>query len=157
VKILVACLAGITAMGAVSSTASAAPIRVLYAPSESDDPFYRSGIAAALPPGSVVDYYDARASTPDSSLLASYDAVHTWPSLGYQDSVEFGNRLADFVDLGWTVVLGARYRGLPGTIQVSGMGAARVMFSSAASANGRWITWTSSLWCNREGESAAAS
>jgi len=82
-------------------------VRVLYAPSEADDPAYRAGIAAWLPAGSVVDYYDARNGTPDAATLASYTAVHVWTNYALSDKITFGNRLADYVDGGGRVVLGA--------------------------------------------------
>lgn len=83
------------------------PVRVLYAPSEADDPAYRAMVAAALPAGSVVDYFDANTSTPSATLLATYDAVHTWANYAYNNNVLFGDNLADFVDAGGRVVLGA--------------------------------------------------
>jgi len=85
----------------------ATAVRVLYAPSEADDPAYRSLIVAALPAGSVVDYYDARNGTPDASLLATYNAVHVWANYAFLSPEQFGDRLADYVDQGGTVVLGA--------------------------------------------------
>jgi len=82
-------------------------VRVLYCPSEADDPAYRAGIAAALPAGSVVDYFDARNATPDATLLSTYNAVHTWANYAYFNNVAMGDALADFVDAGGRVVLGA--------------------------------------------------
>ena len=81
--------------------------RMLYAPSEADDPAYRALIAAAIGGGAVVDYYDARNGTPDATLLSQYDCVHTWANYAYFDNVGFGDNLADFVDNGGTVILGA--------------------------------------------------
>jgi hypothetical protein len=77
---------------------------ILYAPSEADDPGFRAAVAAVF--GDTVDYFDARAATPDPALLASYDCVYTWTNYAYADSAAFGNNLADAVDLGATVVLG---------------------------------------------------
>jgi len=82
-------------------------VRVLYAPSEADDPAYRAGVAASLPAGSVVDYYDARNGTPDATLLSTYNAVHTWANYAYFSATGMGDALADFVDGGGRVVLGA--------------------------------------------------
>jgi len=79
--------------------------RLLYAPSESDDAGYRSQMAEEV--GGTCDYYDARFGTPDAALLASYDGVMTWANYLYFDNVGFGNNLADFVDQGGHVVLGA--------------------------------------------------
>ena len=42
--------------------------RILYAPSEADDPALRAAIAAAS--GGIVDYYDASAGTPDAAEAA---------------------------------------------------------------------------------------
>jgi len=79
--------------------------RVLYGPSEGDDPGYRAQIAATA--GGVCDYYDARYGTPDAALLDSYDCVHVWANYAFADNVGYGNNLADFVDRGGHVVLGA--------------------------------------------------
>lgn len=84
-------------------------VRVLYCPSEADDPGYRALVVAALPAGSVVDYYDARNGTPDATLLSTYNAVHTWANYAYNNNVLMGDNLADFIDADAThrVVLGA--------------------------------------------------
>jgi hypothetical protein len=79
--------------------------RVLYAPSESDDAAYRAAIAAQV--GGTCDYFDARYATPSASQLAAYDCAMTWANYGYFDNVGFGNNLADFVDAGGHVILGA--------------------------------------------------
>jgi hypothetical protein len=78
---------------------------VLYAPSEADDAGYRAGIAAAV--GGTCDYYDARAGVPTLDFLLTYTCVHTWANFAYFDNVAYGNVLADFVDAGGNVVLGA--------------------------------------------------
>ncbi len=83
---------------------AAAVPRMLYAPSEADDPAYRAAIAAIT--GGVVDYFDATADTPTPELLATYDCVYTWASFPYADKVLFGDRLADYVDAGGRVILG---------------------------------------------------
>jgi len=79
--------------------------RVLYAPSERDDPAYRARIAARI--GGTCDYFDARVATPDSALLSQYEGVMTWADYPYLDNVGLGNNLADFADRGGQVVLGA--------------------------------------------------
>jgi hypothetical protein len=78
---------------------------ILYAPSEADDAAFRAAIAAAC--GATVDYYDARVGTPDAATLAAYDCVLTWANFAYANNVLFGDNLADFVDAGGSVVLGA--------------------------------------------------
>jgi hypothetical protein len=78
--------------------------RMLYAPSEADDPAYRAAIAALT--GGTVDYFDARAGTPDAALLSGYDCVYTWANYPYADRDLFGDRLADYVDAGGKAVLG---------------------------------------------------
>lgn len=78
---------------------------ILYAPSEADDPALRTAIAAIT--GGTVDYYDAISGTPDVALLQSYDCVYTWANSSYADNVTFGNNLADAVDAGTVVILGA--------------------------------------------------
>lgn len=89
----------------LTSPEGAAYGRGLYAPSESDDPGLRSLIAAQK--GSPVDYFDARAATPTAAQLAAYAYVFTWANYAYSNNVLFGDRLADFVDGGGCVVLGA--------------------------------------------------
>jgi len=79
--------------------------RVLYAPSESDDRGYRAQISAQI--GGTCDYFDARVATPSPTQLLNYDGVMTWANYYYFDNVGFGNALADFVDRGGRVVLGA--------------------------------------------------
>jgi hypothetical protein len=78
---------------------------ILYAPSEADDAAFRAAIAAAC--GCTVDYYDARAGTPDAALLSNYSCVMVWANFAFADNVLYGNNLADFVDAGGHVVLGA--------------------------------------------------
>lgn len=80
---------------------------VLYAPSESDDPVFRADLAAALGGAAVADYFDASLATPDAALLETYDCVMTWTDFAYADAELFGDRLADYVDQGGTVILGA--------------------------------------------------
>lgn len=80
-------------------------LSILYAPSEADDAGYRAAIAAIT--AGTVDYFDASTGTPDASLLSNYDCVHTWANFAYADNVGFGDNLADFVDTGGTVTLGA--------------------------------------------------
>ena len=79
--------------------------RVLYAPSESDDAGYRAQMAAQL--GGTCDFFDARVATPSLSQLEGYDCVLTWANYLYFDNVGFGNNLADYVDAGGHVILGA--------------------------------------------------
>jgi hypothetical protein len=76
--------------------------RGLYCPSEADDPTFRSQIAAAT--GGTWDYFDATAGVPS---FAGYNCVMTWVNFAMFDAVAMGNALADFVDAGGTVVLGA--------------------------------------------------
>lgn len=77
---------------------------ILYAPGDADNPTYRAAISGVSQ--GPVSYYDARSGTPGAALLATYDAVHTWPWSSYSDLNLMGNRLADFVDAGGRVVLG---------------------------------------------------
>jgi len=78
---------------------------ILYAPSQSDDATFRAAVAAIT--GGVVDYFDAASATPDPSLLATYDCVYVWVDTSLSDRVLYGDRLADYVDAGGRVVLGA--------------------------------------------------
>jgi hypothetical protein len=78
---------------------------ILYAPSEADDPAFRAAISAFT--GGTVDYFDASTGTPDVTLLQSYDCVYTWANYAFLDPTSFGNNLADAVDAGTVVILGA--------------------------------------------------
>jgi hypothetical protein len=79
--------------------------RVLYAPSEGDDPAFRNAIATAI--GGTCDYFDAISGTPDTALLSGYYCVMTWANFAYADRDLYGDNLAAFVDVGGSVVLGA--------------------------------------------------
>ena len=94
----------VAALGGLTPVWAGGP-RLLYAPAESDDPTYRNLIAEHI--GGTCDYFDARSGTPEPSVLAEYDCVHTWSSQPYNDPVRFGDRLADYADAGGTVILGA--------------------------------------------------
>lgn len=78
---------------------------ILYAPSQADDATFRAAVAAIT--GGAVDYFDAAAATPDPTLLAQYDCVYVWVDVGLSDNVLYGDRLANYVDAGGRVVLGA--------------------------------------------------
>ncbi|MEM7306366.1 MAG: hypothetical protein AAF682_06840 [Planctomycetota bacterium] len=98
--------------------------KILYAPSELDDPFYRAAISTAAG-GATVDYFDARVATPDVPTLLQYDAVHTWSNFTYSNPVAFGDNLANYADSGGNVVLGVfctytNGNSLDGTIMTSG-------------------------------------
>jgi hypothetical protein len=80
--------------------------RILYAPSEADDPAFRAAISAAAG-GATVDYFDASASTPRLVILADYDAIHTWANFAYHNNVKFGDNLAVAADNERHVILGA--------------------------------------------------
>ena len=80
------------------------PVKILYAPSDADDPAYRAAIGLAA--AGTVDYFDARVATPSVATLLQYDAVYTWADFAYQDPVGFGNNLASYNDNGGNVVLG---------------------------------------------------
>lgn len=93
---------------------SCAPIRILYAPADSDDMVFRMAIAAIT--GGPVDYADGGSMTPTLMMLeASADCVFTHPNYTYVDPLGFGNTLAGFVDGGGNVVLGIATDFLPPT------------------------------------------
>ncbi|MFN0057794.1 MAG: hypothetical protein ACKVX7_04990 [Planctomycetota bacterium] len=79
---------------------------ILYAPSEGDDPAYRAAISAAAG-GATVDYFNATAATPDLATLNMYSAVLVWANFAFADAVTYGDNLADYVDGGGQVILGA--------------------------------------------------
>jgi hypothetical protein len=78
---------------------------MLYAPSESDDPAYRAAIAQVM--GGTCDYFNASTGTPSLALLSTYDCVYVWANYAFFDYIGYGNVLADYVDGGGTVILGA--------------------------------------------------
>jgi hypothetical protein len=78
---------------------------LLYAPSWSDNPTFRAELEALI--GPPVDFWDAyHSGTPTVEYLSTYAAVFTWANYPYADPVGFGNNLADYVDMGGTVILG---------------------------------------------------
>jgi flagellar hook capping protein FlgD len=93
-----------TDTGLLAVRPAVAPVKILYAPSEADDPAFRAAVAAIT--GGVVDYFDARVGTPTAGVLAGYNCVYTLADASYNDRVTFGDRLADFVDAGGKVILG---------------------------------------------------
>jgi hypothetical protein len=79
--------------------------RMLYGPSESDDATWRTQAATQV--GGTCDYFDARYATPSVSFLSGYDCVIVWANYAFFNNVEYGNNLADYVDAGGHVILGA--------------------------------------------------
>lgn len=77
----------------------------LIAPSDPDNASFRGQVAGFL--GSTVDYYDAESGTPTLAELSGYDAVFVWANRSFADSNAYGDVLADYVDAGGRVVLGA--------------------------------------------------
>jgi hypothetical protein len=90
----------VTCLAAPSHAAS-----MLYAPTQSDSPAFRAELAELI--GGPVDYYSAISGTPSVSAMLQFDAVFTWVSYPYDDPVLMGDNLADYVDLGGRVLLGA--------------------------------------------------
>jgi hypothetical protein len=54
-----------------------------------------------------VTYLDTRTTTPTVAALSAYDAVFTWTNSAYANATAFGDNLADYVDGGGRVILGA--------------------------------------------------
>jgi hypothetical protein len=79
--------------------------RGLYCPSEADDAGFRAALGTAS--GGTWDYFDTRSSTPSVAMLSEYDCVLVWANYLFADNVALGNNLADYVDGGGSVVLGA--------------------------------------------------
>jgi hypothetical protein len=77
---------------------------ILYAPSEADNPTFRTALSACT--GATVDYFDARVGTPDVALLSAYDCVYVWANYAFADNVAYGDNLASYVDGGGKVILG---------------------------------------------------
>lgn len=100
---MVVCVGVFVAGGMFAPKADAAG--VLCAPTNPDNPSFRAALHALL--AVPVDYFDARTGTPTLSQLLQYDCVTTWVSYPYGDPVAMGDRLADYVDLGGQVILGA--------------------------------------------------
>jgi len=80
-------------------------VPILYAPSEADDSALRADIATIT--GATADYFDARGGTPTLDELQQYGCVFTWANASYSDMTAMGDLLADYVDAGGVVVLGA--------------------------------------------------
>jgi hypothetical protein len=79
--------------------------KILYAPSEADDPAWRTAMSSYAG-GAVVDYFDTRVATPTLAFLQQYAFVYTWANYAYFNNVAFGDVLADYCDTGGNVVLG---------------------------------------------------
>jgi hypothetical protein len=101
-NMLYLCLIALVAMLVAAPAADAA---YLIIPSQSDNAVFRAQVAGFL--GDTVDYWDARSSTPSLAQLQAYTAVFTWTDQSYSNSTLFGDTLADYVDGGGRVVLGA--------------------------------------------------
>lgn len=80
--------------------------RILYCPSENDDPALRLAISTAAG-GATVDYFDARNGTPSAALLSTYDCIYTWANFAFFDNVGFGDVLALANDNGKDIILGS--------------------------------------------------
>ncbi|MCA8959215.1 MAG: hypothetical protein KDC38_01830 [Planctomycetes bacterium] len=89
---------GLAALGPTSA--------ILYAPSAGDSAALRNAIATECG-GAIVDYFDASSDTPSLATLLDYDAVIVWANFAFDDGVLFGDTLADYVDAGGRVFLGA--------------------------------------------------
>jgi hypothetical protein len=98
---------GVVLILTLATAAPSSATSILIAPSEGDNAAFRAAVAAELGVGGTVDYYDASSGTPLLALLSLYDAVFTWTNSAYADSTGFGNVLADYVDAGGRVILGA--------------------------------------------------
>jgi len=100
--------AGYVAIHDSHMTPDTGGLRCLYCPPENNDPGwsgqFATQIGAATNP---CDYFDTRSGTPSDATLDTYDCVMTWANYAYLDNVGFGNNLADFVDHGGHVILGA--------------------------------------------------
>lgn len=96
------CAVAVVMLGAATSAHAAS---ILIAPSEADNPAFNVAVAAIF--GDTVTYLDARSSTPSVAALSAYDAVFTWANYSFADETTFGNNLADYVDGGGRVILGA--------------------------------------------------
>jgi len=80
--------------------------RLSAGPSEGDNSTFRAEVAALIP-GATFDYFDARSGTPTLGQLQGYAGIFTWANSSFNDSTGFGDLLADYVDGGGRVVLGA--------------------------------------------------
>ena len=108
--LIVALLLGVVATVGVQPERSAEAIsgsgvNILYAPSEADNAGFRGAISGIT--GGTTDYFDAITGTPDAATLSGYDCVFVWTNFAHADATLYGDNLADFVDAGGVVVLGA--------------------------------------------------
>jgi hypothetical protein len=136
---------------ALALWATRAQASLLIAPSESDNPAFRAEVAGLL--GDTVDYYDARVATPTLGDLSAYDAVFTWANFAYFDEVGFGDVLADYVDAGGRVILGAfttytSGNNLSGDIMTSGYSPVTSPSGSNHFAPSAYVGDGVVLWCD---------
>ncbi|MCA8961070.1 MAG: hypothetical protein KDC38_11185, partial [Planctomycetes bacterium] len=83
---------------------------ILFAPGADDSPLFREQLS--LMTDVPVSYVDTRVVTPTAAALASFEMVVTFTDGStFGNATTWGNRLADFVDAGGSVVmLGSAYR-----------------------------------------------
>ena len=84
--------------------AEAGPIDILLVAAEKDVTAVQTYLQS-FPDIDVVNFFDARSSTPTLSNLQDYDAVLVWRNYGVYDPVALGDVLADYVDVGGGVVV----------------------------------------------------
>src|SRR3954469_12927263 len=91
----------------LAPAAQAAPgaLRILVVETQTASQFSSFETALRAEPGVAgVDDFDASASTPDASSLASYDLIVSTGDSDYHDAALYGNRLADYIDAGGAVI-----------------------------------------------------
>jgi hypothetical protein len=101
-------------MGTSGQNGVPQPIKVLMAAADGEGVLEDLAISffalGAFPIGSEIEFFDSRDSIPPLSVLQQYDAVLVYLGSTGQNFVDsLGNVLADYVDAGGGVVLGAYY------------------------------------------------
>jgi hypothetical protein len=98
-------LAAFAMLGAASSAqASPGALRILVDANEPDTVPTLTPAIAAMPGVATVDLFNTSAGTPSAAALASYDLVVNTGDDVYAEPVLYGDRLADYLDAGGSLV-----------------------------------------------------
>ena len=115
--------ASLLSLGAVPASAGACTGPTVAAIG-ADDPSFQDDVVAKLAATCLftqVDEIDAFAGTPTLGTLNAYDAVLVYSDMPFADNVAMGNVLADYVDGGGRVVVGA-FSFMPSGVVPQGIG-----------------------------------
>jgi hypothetical protein len=107
-KLLVLSIAMVVSMSlffAAGALAAPGSLRVLIVQTQGAETFSSFiGALKAKPGVAAVDSFEGSVATPTASTLAGYDLIVSAGDADYQDATLYGNRLADYIDAGGSVI-----------------------------------------------------